>query len=230
MHYAFNHREAIRAFRHAADLDPAAPMPWWGVALSLGPNINAPMSDDAVAEAWNAIQRAREPASNGSAAELAWIEALATRYAPHPAADRSAPDRDYALAMRALAERFPRDPDALTLYAEALMCSAPWNYWTDDAQPAPGLEPLVPTLEHALALNPDHPGANHLLIHAVEAGPEPRRGLPSADRLRDLVPVAGHLVHMPSHIYLRLGLYAEGSRANELAIRADQDYIAQCGA
>lgn len=225
--YAFNHAEAIRSFREAARLDPASPMPWWGVALAHGPNINRPMTEDDAPAAWDALQRARALAANGSERERAYVEALSARYAEQLPEDRSQLDRAYADAMRELAARHPEDLDAATLFAEALMDTMPWEYWTEDGQPRPATRELLAALEGVLERNPDHPGANHYYIHAVEAV-EPERALDAADRLRGLVPGAGHLVHMPSHVYLRMGLYREATLANERAAEADESYIAQC--
>jgi tetratricopeptide (TPR) repeat protein len=226
--YAFNHAEAVRSFRQAADLDPKCAMCYWGVALALGPNINAPMTDQAVPEAYEAVQKAQDLAS--SEREQAYIQALAKRYSPEPVEDRANLDAAYAQAMREVAHRYPEDLDAATLYAEAVMDTQPWNYWTEDGQPRPGTAEVLGMLEYVLAHDPDHPGANHYYIHVVEASPHPERGLPSAYRLKDLVPGAGHLVHMPAHIYLRLGQYHEASLANQRAIEADQTYLAKTGA
>lgn len=225
--YAFNHGEAIRSFREAARLDPASPMPWWGVALAHGPNINRPMTEDDVPAAWEALQKARALAANGSERERAYVAALSARYAEQPAEDRSHLDKAYADAMGELARRYPDDLDAATLYAEALMDTMPWDYWTEEGEPRPATRDLLAALERVMERDPDHPGANHYYIHAVEAV-EPARALDAADRLRGLAPGAGHLVHMPSHIYLRLGLYHQATLANERAAEADESYIAQC--
>lgn len=226
--YGFNHAEAVRSFREAARLDPDAAMPHWGIALALGPNINAPMSDEAVPQAYAAVRRAVELADGASDRERDYIRALEKRYSAEPVKDRSALDRAYADAMRQVAGRHPDDPDAATLMAEALMDTMPWDYWTPEGKPRPGTQEALDALEAVLRRHPDHPGANHYLIHLVEASPNPERGLAAAHRLADLAPGAGHLVHMPSHIYLRLGLYHEASQANERAIRADESYLTQC--
>jgi tetratricopeptide (TPR) repeat protein len=225
--YAFNHREAIRSFREAARLDPECAICWWGVALAYGPNINAPMTADAVAPAWEALQQAERLAVHASERERAYIEALAPRYAATPVADRSGLDRAYADAMRQLVARYPDDLDAATLFAEALMDLSPWSYWTASGQARPGTAELVSSLERVLARDTTHPGANHYYIHAMEASPHPERALPAARRLGALVPGSGHLVHMPAHIYLRLGLYHDAVLANQAAIRADESYVAQ---
>ncbi len=226
--YGFNHAEAERAFREAARLDPQCAMCFWGAALVRGPNINAAMEADAVAPAYEALQQALALASNAGEKEQAYIQALAKRYVAEPVEDRTALDVAYAEAMREVARRYPDDPDAVTLFAEALMDLHPWDFWTKDGQPQPWTPEILSTLEAVLAQAPDHPGANHLYIHAVEASPTPERGVPSADRLGGLVPGAGHLVHMPAHIYIRVGRYHDASQANERAIAADDAYLAQC--
>ncbi len=227
--YAFNHAEAIRSFHEAARLDPQCAMAWWGVALACGPNINKPMAAEDAPRAWEAIQKAKELAARASAREQAYIAALSKRYAQSPPADRSPLDRAYADAMRQLVRHYPDDLDAATLFAESLMDLMPWDYWTKEARPKPETQELLAALEGVIRRNPDHPGANHYYIHAVEAV-EPEKALASADRLLHYAPAAGHLVHMPAHVYLRLGLYHEATVANELASRADQSYIAQCNA
>lgn len=224
--YAFNHEEAIRAFEEAARLDPEAAMAYWGIAYALGPNINAPMDRGAVRPADEAARRAAALVDKVGDRERAYIEALAKRYSRAPDADRSALDRAYAEAMRGVAARFPDDPDALTLYAEALMDLQPWDYWTEDGRPKGRAEEIVATLETALRKNPEHPGACHYYIHAVEASDRPERGLPCAERLPSLMPGAGHLVHMPAHIYLRLGLYDRAAERNVHAVAADREYLA----
>lgn len=223
--YAFNHEEAIRAFEEAARLDPSAAMAQWGIALALGPNINAAMDERREHRAWEAVQKARARSAHLSVAERGYIEALSKRYSAK-GASRASLDRAYADAMRALWRRFPDDPDAGTLFAEALMDLRPWDLWTADGRPKPGTEEIVTTLESVLARHPDHPGACHYYIHAVEASPAPERALPCAERLPGLVPGAGHLVHMPAHIYLRLGRYHESVERNAHAARVDQEYLA----
>jgi tetratricopeptide (TPR) repeat protein len=225
--FAFNHAEAIRSFREAARLDPACAICYWGVALALGPNINAPMSQKAEEEAYRAIQQALRLAGQASEAEQAYIKALAIRYAAKSPADRKALDHAYANAMRDLSWQYPDDVDAATLFAEALMDTTPWRYWTADGKPGPLTPEILSTLEAALARAPNHPLAIHLYIHAVEASPDPGRAEAAADRLVGLVPWAGHLVHMPAHIYLRVGRYHDASAVNEKAAAADEAYLAQ---
>jgi tetratricopeptide (TPR) repeat protein len=223
--FGFNHAEAIRSFRDAATLDPTCAMCYWGIAYALGPHINAPMAEAAVADAHAAVQRAMGLAGTASPAEQAYIQALAARYSPTPVADRAPLDRAYADAMREVARRFPEDLDAATLYAEALMDLTPWEYWTKDGQPTAYTAEIVATLERVLAQNPRHPGANHFYIHAVEASQTPERAVPSAERLETIAPGAGHLMHMPAHIYWRVGRYQDAIRVNQDAIRSDETYI-----
>ncbi len=224
--YAFNHAEAIRSFRQAGDLDPGCAMCYWGIAYSLGPNINAPITEDAAREAWTAINEARDRAANVSERERAYIDALANRYTTNPAAERARLDRAYADAMRQVAAKHPDDPDARTLFAQSLMDTSPWNYWQPDGSPHPFTSEVIESLEAVLAAHPDHLGAIHLYIHATEASPEPGRAERFADTLRTLVPGAGHLVHMPAHTYLRVGRYADATAANEAAAKADEAYLA----
>ena len=226
--FAFNHPEAVRAFREAARLDPNCAMAYWGLALVRGPNINASMEEDSHREAYQAIQKALSLKSQVSEVERAYIEALSKRYSNEKGADRKALDRAYAGAMRELSKRYPDDADAATLYAAALMNLRPWNYWGRDGRPYAGTMEFVSTLESVLEREPLHPGANHYYIHAVEATATPQRALRSAERLGKLMPGAGHLVHMPAHIYLRVGRYAAASESNVRAIEADEDYITQC--
>lgn len=228
--YGFNHAEAERSFREAARRDPNLAMAWWGISLVLGPNINAGMPEDAVPKAHEAIQKAIALKEHASPVERALIDALAKRYAPEPVEDRSALNQAYADAMREVVKQFPDDQDAATLLAEALMDLHPWDYWNADGSPQPWTNEIVSTLEGVLASEPKHPGANHYYIHAVEASPEPNKATVAADRLCDLVPGAGHLVHMPSHIYIRTGRYADARVANEKAIEADDQYVTQCHA
>jgi tetratricopeptide (TPR) repeat protein len=224
--YAFNHAEAIRSFRQAAALDPACAMCYWGVAYALGPNINAPITEDAAREAWQAIGEARRLAVNASERERAYIEALARRYDANPAAPRPPLDRAYAEAMRELTTRFPDDLDAATLYAQSLMDTSPWNYWDKDGKPRAFTSAVLMALESVVTRNANHPGAIHLYIHAVEASDNPGRAEQHADRLAALVPGAGHLVHMPAHIYLRVGRFRDATAANERAQDVDQEYLA----
>jgi tetratricopeptide (TPR) repeat protein len=223
--YAFNHEEAIAAFTEASRLDPDAPMPYWGVALSLGPNINAAMDSKAESRAVEALQKATVRLAHAAPKERAYVEALAARYSAKKSVTRKAKDEAYAKAMRRLAHEFPEDADATTLFAEALMVLRPWDYWRADGRPQPGTEEIVTTLEAALQHHPDHPGACHYYIHAVEASQEPQRGLPCAKRLPSLMPGAGHLVHMPAHIYMRVGRYRDASERNANAATVDHEYL-----
>ena len=222
--YGFNHAEGIRAFEHAAMLDPQCAMCYWGVAYALGPNINAPITPEAAKKAWETIGQAKR-ASRATEKERAFIDALATRYAADPAADRGPLDKAYAVAMGALAARYPDDTEAATLYAQSLMDTSPWNYWDHDGTPRQFTNDVLAALESVLQRQPDHIGAIHLYIHAVEASPDPKRAEPYADRLAALAPGAGHLVHMPGHIYLRTGRYHDASLANDNAVKADLAYL-----
>jgi hypothetical protein len=224
LYYAFNHAEAIRAFEEAGRRDPACAMCRWGVALALGPNINAPMDSAAGAAAWAAIREAQARAAGASDRERALIDALATRYAEVPPADRSALDSAWAAAIGAVAARFPGDLEIATLHAEALMDLSPWNYWNADRTPRPDTPRILATLERVMAGDSVHPGAHHFYIHAVEAV-EPERAIAVAERLAGLMPGAGHLVHMPSHIYVRVGRYADAVAINEHATHADETWI-----
>jgi tetratricopeptide (TPR) repeat protein len=224
LYYAFNHQEAIRAFEEAARLDPRSPMGAWGVALALGPNINAPMDAKASRAAYAAIRKALALAAHASPREQALIHALAARYAANPPEDRAALDRAYANALREVVRRYPEDLEARTLYAEALMDLSPWSYWTRDGRPRENTQELLAQLDYVLKANPNHPGANHFYIHAVEAV-HPELAVPAAERLAGLMPGAGHIVHMPGHIYVRVGRYADAIQANEHAIHADESYI-----
>jgi tetratricopeptide (TPR) repeat protein len=226
--FGFNHAEAIRAFEEAARLDPKCAMCFWGVALALGPNMNLPMSPDDEPRAHGAAQIARRLAADASEPERAYIEALVTRYAAGATADRKPRDVAYAAAMRELSRRFSDDLDAATLFAESLLDLRPWSYWTKEGEPTGDTLELVSTLESVLARDPEHPGANHYYIHAVEASKQPERALASADRLPGLTPGAGHLVHMPAHIYMRVGRYDRASEINERAAAVDEEYFAWC--
>jgi len=227
--YGFNHAEAGRAFREAARLDPNLAMAYWGEALVLGPNINASMDPNNEAKAFELIQKAQTLKLKASPREQAYIEALAERYSGK-AADRQARDRAYAMAMRKLQERFPDDLDAATLYVESMMDLRPWGYWTRDGQPYEGMAEVVALTEKVIERNPQHPGALHLYIHLMESTDKVGKAEGAADRLLTLMPAAGHMVHMPSHIYQRVGRYLDAARSNELAIAADEDYITQCQA
>ena len=228
--FNFNHKEAIRSFRAAAALDPECAMAAWGEAFAYGPHINGPMTDEAVPLAWDALRRAQQLKPKANSRERAYIDALATRYvAPGAKHDRAELDRRFAQAMRQVAGAFPDDHDAVVFWVDAWMNTTPWDYWQADKRtPKPETAEAIAAIEKVLARIPDHPAANHLHIHLVEAGPEPTRALPSAGRLRRYAPAAGHLVHMPSHIYIRVGQYQDAVDANEEAARADRSYIAAC--
>jgi tetratricopeptide (TPR) repeat protein len=229
--YAFNHGEAQRAFRMAQKLDPDCAMCFWGEALVLGPNINLPMQDDAVAPAYAAAQKAKALAGKSSPREQALIGALAARYSSDPKAARTTFDAAYTAEMAKVAKQFPDDDEIATLYAEAVMDLSPWDYWKPGGREAkPQSVPIVPTLERVLARNPNHPGAVHLYIHAVEASDRPKRAEPYADRLRGAMPGAGHLVHMPSHIYYRVGRYLDALEDNKIAVKVDEKYLADTNA
>jgi tetratricopeptide (TPR) repeat protein len=225
--YAFNHGEAEQAFRQAVRLDPASAMCYWGIALTQGSNYNSPTDAAREKVAYDAIQEALRRAPGVTPRERANIEALAKRHSAVAGADRAALDRAYADAMREVARRFPDDLDAATLFADALMNLRPWNLWKPDGTMQPETPEILATLERVLRADPNHPGALHLYIHAVEAGPDPRRGEVAADRLLPLMPGAGHLVHMPAHIYWRIGRYVDAVDANARAVKADQAYFAK---
>jgi tetratricopeptide (TPR) repeat protein len=227
--FAFNHAEAGRSFREAARLDPDLAMAYWGQALVLGPNINAPMNPDDERGAFMVVQEARRRRSGATAKERALIDALTARYTANPA-DRRANDEAYAEAMRGVHKRFPDDLDIAMLYVEAVMDLRPWQYWTPDGQPYQGTAEIVALTENVIRRNPRHPLALHLYIHLMEPTGNPERAESAADTLLTLMPAAGHIVHMPSHIYQRIGRYADAIRSNELAVEADEDYIAQCRA
>lgn len=228
--FGFNHAEAIRLYNDALKLDPNCAMCYWGIAYALGANINAAMDPSAVAPAWAALQQAVKLAPKASKAEQGYINALAKRYAADPKADRAALDKAYADAMRDLAKAYPDDLDAASLFAEALLDLTPWVYWTKDGKPTEYTNEIVSTLEAVLKRDPNHPAANHFYIHAVEGSQTPERAIPSADRLTHLVPGVGHLVHMPGHVYWRVGRYHDAELANEHAIHSDESYIPDRGA
>ena len=223
--YGFNHGEAIRAFNEAARLDPSCAICHWGAALAYGPHVNAPMDSAASVAAWAQMEQALALAPKASSRERAYIEALRARYAAAPPKDRSPLDSAYAKAMAAVVRRYPKDLDAATLYAESLMDLRPWNYWTKDGAPYPGTEIIMAQLQRVIKRNPNHPGACHYYIHAVEAV-DPQKAMPCAERLAALMPGEGHMVHMPAHIYIRVGRYADAIHANVHAVHADETYIA----
>ena len=229
MTLAFNHSEALRAFKEAIRLDPNNAMAYWGWALVLGPNINLPMQAGVVAQAYEAMQTAVSLKDQVSLREKAYIEALATRYTDNPEVNRASFDAAYVDAMSALVKQYPDDLHAATLYAAAIMNTHPWDYWYKDGTPKSYTKVLLATLQSVIDRDPNHAGAHHYLIHTVEAF-RPKLGVASADRLGRLMPGAGHLVHMPSHIYMRVGRYADAYAANALAVKADETYITQCNA
>ena len=224
--YAFNHEEAIRSFEAAAHLDSQAAMPYWGIALVLGPNINSAMEKKDEHRAIEMVQKARRLADRATPGEQAYIDALVARYVGRKGTTRKRLDEAYAKAMRVVAQRFPEDADVATLFAEALMDLRPWDLWKPDGGPQPGTDEIVTTLESVLAQNPDHPGACHYYLHAVEASSQPERALSCAEQLPGLMPGAGHLVHMPAHIYMRLGRYHEAVERNQQAAHVDEQYLA----
>jgi len=223
--YAFNHDEAVHAFRAAIDADPGCAMAHWGISLAVGPHINFPMmTPQKSATAWNELQLARQHSASGTGAEQALIEALASRYAEKPPEDRAPLDKAYADAMRTVWEKFPGDADVGALYAEAVMDLRPWDLWPTNGEARPEREDAIAALRKVLELSPAHPLGCHLYIHAVEAGPNPGEAAKAADQLRTASPGLGHLVHMPSHIDVRTGQWRQAVEANERAIRADDDY------
>ena len=224
LYYAFNHAEAIRAFREAQRRDPTCAMCFWGEALAWGPNINLPMDSAGGVAAYAAIRRALAVREHASVRERALLGALAARYTPVPPTDRAALDSAYAQAMAAIVRNHPTDDEAAVLSAEALMDLRPWNYWTANGELQPGMADALDRLERVTARNPKHPGACHFYIHAVEAA-HPERAVDCAERLAGLMPGAGHIVHMPGHIYIRVGRYLDAIKANEHAVHADESYI-----
>ena len=228
--FGFNHAEAVRSFEAAAKHDRNCAMCYWGMAFALGPNINAPMPPENLKAAWDALQKAERLSRHASARERAYIKALGKRYHEEPPADRAPLDRDFRDAMRKVAEAYPDDLDAQTIFAESAMDTMAWDYYLKDGSPKPLTNEAVATLERVLRAQPNHIGAIHYYIHAVEASSTPERAEPYADRLGGLCPGAGHLVHMPSHIYYRVGRYNDATVANERAAKADESYISQCKA
>lgn len=227
--YAFNHAEARRAFREAARLDPNLAMAYWGQALVLGPNINAVMEPNEEPHAYEMVQKAISLKKNASPRERALIDALTKRYSGS-ADHRTANDKAYAEAMRAVHKQYPNDLDIAMLYVESMMDLRPWGYWMPDGRAHEGTLEIVALTEDVLRRNPKHPGALHMYIHLVEATATPERAEKAADTLLTLMPAAGHMVHMPSHIYQRVGRYADAIKSNEMAVLADEDYITQCRA
>ena len=228
--YAFNHDEAARSFQHAADLDPKLAMAYWGVAEAVGPNYNDPGSEDRFKQAHEAIQKAVDLSENASPSEKAYIDAMAKRFPADPKSDLRKAAEDYRDAMREVSKQFPDDLDAATLFAESGMNLHPWGLWHQDGSPEDGTEEIVATLESVIRRDPNHLGAIHYYIHAVEASSSPERALAGATRLAAMAPAAGHIVHMPAHIYIRTGDYESAVRTNEKAAAADQAYLKASGA
>ena len=227
--YAFNHEEAVKSFKHAAQLDPQLAMAYWGVALAMGSNYNVQADGPSLIEAFNNLQKAVALAPKASEHDRAYINALAKRYSADINVDKQKLAIDYKNAMAEVAKNYPDDLDAATLYAESMMNLRPWRLWTLDGKPEEGTVELVAVLEGVLRRNPNHSGANHYYIHAVEASTTAERALPSASRLGKIAPKAGHLVHMPSHIYIRTGDYFEAAKSNVDAIAVDREYMAKSG-
>ncbi len=225
--FGFNHDEARRSFMEAARLDPKLAMAWWGAALTLGPNYNLPVDQENEKTGYELVQKALSLAGNASEPERAYINALVVRYTSDPKGDLHQLDRNYADAMGKLSARYPDDLDAATLYAESVMNMNPWKLWTPDGKAAPGTDEIVAVLESVLKRDPNHLGANHYYIHAMEASPNPERAMASAERLTRLAPAAGHLTHMPAHIYGRTGDHVAAAKANAAAAAADQKFLAE---
>jgi tetratricopeptide (TPR) repeat protein len=226
--YGFNHDEAIKSFKEGIRHDSRCAMCYWGIAYALGPNINLPMDTSAARPAYEAAQKALKYSSSTTPKERAYIEALAKRYSSEPSADRAPLDSVWAKAIGAVSRRFPGDDDAAALYGEALMDLRPWNYWTNGGRPkAPSTLEALRVLEPVVKRNPNHPGACHYYIHAIEASNEAGKALACAERLGDLMPGAGHLVHMPTHIYIRLGKWDIAADRNAHAVHADEQYISE---
>jgi hypothetical protein len=222
--YGFNHAEAIRSFTRATELDPACAMCWWGIAYAYGPHVNAGMDSASGVKAYAAARKALSLSAKASPWERAYVRAVAARYARVPPANRASLDSAYSRAMADVARRNPNDLDAAALYAESLMDLRPWNYWTPEGKPYPGTEIIVKQLEGVIARNPEHPGACHYYIHAVEAV-NPQLAVPCAERLARLMPGVGHMVHMPAHIYIRVGRYNDAANSNVHAIHTDEMFI-----
>ncbi len=228
MTYGFNHDAAERSFLKAAELDPDCAMCWWGAALVLGPHVNSGMDPANNPKAWDRLKRAERAASGATEKERAFIAALAARYGENPPEDRRPLDEAYATAMGELSAKYPDDLDAAALHAEAMMDLQPWDYYDASGEPKGNTARVVSTLESVMARDPEHAGALHLYVHAVEASPDPSKGVAAADTLRELLPGSGHLVHMPAHIYARVGRWHDAVLANQKAIVADDSYLAIC--
>ena len=228
--FGFNHSEAARSFREAYRLDPDCALCYWGEALVLGPNINAPMAPSVVAKAYELVQQSLALSDSATEKEQALISALVKRYSKTSPADRKPLDKAYAEAMRNVARRFPADAVIAALFAESLMDLHPWNFWTKQGVAQTWTAEIVATLERALEVDANNPLANHLYIHAMEASPYAAKAIPSAQRLPSLVPGSGHLVHMPAHIYIRVGRYRDAILANQHAVKIDQGYLSHAHA
>ena len=228
MTYGFNHDAAERSFLKAAELDPDCAMCWWGASLVLGPHVNAAMDPANNPKAWDRLQRAQKTAEKANEKEQAFIKALSTRYAENAPEDRRPLDEAYAAAMAELAAKYPDDLDVVTFHAESMMDLQPWDYWDASGQPKGHTAEVVSQLESVIGRDPKHAGALHLYVHAVEASPDPAKGVAAADTLRELWPGSGHLVHMPAHIYARVGRFHDAVIANQKAIAADDSYLAIC--
>jgi len=228
--YAFNHDEAARSFHRAAELDPQLAIAWWGVALAVGPNYNLPVDAEHEKIAVDAVNKAVVLCANAPQIEKDYIQALAKRFSSDANPDYQQLNVAYSQAMRALSQKYPDDLDAATLYADSMMNLRPWKLWNADGTPVEGTTDIVATLESVLRRDPNHIGAMHLYIHAVEASPNPERALPYAERIAALTPNAGHLVHMPSHTYIRTGYYDGARVQNEDAAKVDEQYIRETSA
>jgi tetratricopeptide (TPR) repeat protein len=228
--YAFNHDEAARSFQKAADLDPKLAIAYWGIAEAVGPNYNDPASDDRFRQAHQEIQKAVDLSSGASPSEQAYIQAMAKRFPADPKADRRKAAEEYHDAMREVVKKYPDDLDAATLFAESGMTLHPWGLWHVDGTPEAGTEEIVATLGSVIRRDPNHLGAIHYYIHAVEASPNPERALAGANRLASLAPNAGHIVHMPAHVYIRTGDYEAAVKTNEEAAAVDRAYLKASGA
>lgn len=227
--YAFNHDAAYWSFLRASEVDPNMAMAYWGMALAIGPNINMEINSERVKKAYEIIQKAIQKSSNGPEVEKDYIQALAQRYSSDSNADKKMLAVNYSQAMKKLSSKYPDDPDAAVLYAESLLDVNPWDQWSKDGKPLAGTMEAVRTLQSVLNKLPNHLGANHYFIHAVEASPHPEIALMSAERLKTLLPSSGHILHMSSHIYLLVGDYAQAVRSNLAAVAADREYIKEYG-
>ena len=228
--YAFNHDEAARSFTRAAELDPKLAIAYWGIAEAVGPNYNDPASDERFEQAHAAIQKAVDLSANASPSEQAYIQAMAQRFPPEPNPDRRKSAEAYHDAMRKVVREYLDDLDAATLFAESGMDLHPWGLWHPEGTPEAGTDEIVATLESVIRRDPDHLGAIHYYIHAVEASPNPERALAGANKLASLAPAAGHIVHMPAHVYIRTGDYEAAVKTNEKAAEVDRAYIKASGA